>query len=606
MVAEVQLFQAQDRGKNTDADDAVTFSVWDFGGQRVFYALHHAFLTRHGVYLVVFRMPNLLDPAREEECARYLRGWLRCIALHARGAPVALVGTHKDMLAPGTETSGTRAIHGKLETIMKDCNAYLDLRMLTQNRADQLNFFPVDNRTGDADPTVRALREMVDRAVHEDPLKYIELRLPVTWLRVHDKLRVLARTRPTMRIEDVERLARTKCGVPPRDLQLLLRLLHQLGVLLYYDETELRRTVFLDPQWIVDRFSRVIRSWTGSSRHPHPRQAQLRGHDLRHDFKTFARIAVATRPLLETMIQDDDASDRSADVVIPLMTKFALLCRYGDGSREEKYLVPSVLSRSTRYRSSRRRRTARASRSRASFPTASGSGSSAGASTTPPCGATRGAPGTVGRRRVHEHRRSGAPARPAPRARCVDVRCGQGEDIAWFCATIFDMAVDVGTSSSARRGRHSLVAARRQGGRRISRGAGRQGGGHDRAGRGPRAVVPAMLEMWFGKDPAPAPPAPSSADVTPVVYTRDSWKPFQVPGGLTYHVYLAHSSPSFAETVRNVLGRRGIFSWYEQTQDWAQRLEACAAVVVVVTAGSLRSSSWRRRSPRLWSWASRW
>ena len=32
-----------------------------------------------------------------------------------------------------------------------------------------------------------------------------------------------------------------------------------------------------------------------------------------------------------------------------------------------------------------------------------------------------------------------------------------------------------------------------------------------------------------------------------------------------------------------------MFSWYEQTEDWAQRLEACAAVMVVVTAGSLRS-----------------
>ena len=290
-------------------------------------------------------MPNLLDPAREEECARYLRGWLRCIALHARGAPVALVGTHKDMLASGKETSDTRAIHAKLETIMTDCNAYRDLRMLTQNRADQLNFFPVDNRKGDNDPTVRALREMVDRAVHEDPLKYIELRLPLPWLRVHDKLRVLAKTRPTMRIEDVERLAMTKCGVPPRDLQLLLRLLHQL-VLLYYDETSSGAPCFCT-QWIVDRFSRVIRSWTGSSRHPHPRQTQLGRRDWRQDFKTFARIAVATRPLLDTMIQDDDASDRSSDVVIPLMAKFALLCRYGDGSREEKYLVPSVLSRST-------------------------------------------------------------------------------------------------------------------------------------------------------------------------------------------------------------------------------------------------------------------
>lgn len=34
--------------------------VWDFGGQRVFLALHHLFLTTQGVYLVVFKATELL------------------------------------------------------------------------------------------------------------------------------------------------------------------------------------------------------------------------------------------------------------------------------------------------------------------------------------------------------------------------------------------------------------------------------------------------------------------------------------------------------------------------------------------------------------------
>ena len=199
---------------------------------------------------------------------------------------MAFVGTHKDKLAPARATSDTRAIHNRLETIMRDCNANVDLNMLTQNRADQLNFFPVDNRTGGADPTVRALREMVDRAVHEDPEKYIELRLPLPWLRVHDKLRVLAKTRPIMRIEDVERLAMTRCGVPPRDLQLLLRLLHHLGVLLYYDESELRRTVFLTPSgsWTVCARDSVLDGELPAS--PPPADA-ARGHDLRKTSRHF-------------------------------------------------------------------------------------------------------------------------------------------------------------------------------------------------------------------------------------------------------------------------------------------------------------------------------
>ena len=74
------------------------------------------------------------------------------VHVNAPQSPIIIVGTHKDMLAPARATSDTRAIHNRLETIMRDCNANVDLNMLTQNRADQLNFFPVDNRRGGADP----------------------------------------------------------------------------------------------------------------------------------------------------------------------------------------------------------------------------------------------------------------------------------------------------------------------------------------------------------------------------------------------------------------------------------------------------------------------
>ena len=177
----------------------------------------------------------------------------------------------------------------------------------------------------------------------------------------------------------------------------------------------------------------------------------------------------------------------------------------------------------------------------------------------------------------------------------MDVRLrGSGEDIAWFCATIFDMVVDVGDQFFRLVEEDVHLWLRDGQGREADLRAVRaaKGAGHDRCPSRSAGEVPVapMLEMWFDKDPAPAPPAPSTLDgAAPVVYTRDSWTPFEKPSGCTYHVFLAHSSPSFAKTVRDVLGRRGLFSWYEPTPDWAQRLEACAAVVVLVTGGSLRS-----------------
>ena len=86
-----------------DQADAITFSAWDFGGQRVFYALHHAFLSRYGCYVLVFRMDAMMLDGRRGECLAYVRNWLRSVSLHAKGAPVILVGTHKDAVGAASD-----------------------------------------------------------------------------------------------------------------------------------------------------------------------------------------------------------------------------------------------------------------------------------------------------------------------------------------------------------------------------------------------------------------------------------------------------------------------------------------------------------------------
>ena len=46
----------------------------------------------------------------------------------------------------------------------------------------------------------------------------------------------------------VERLASELCGIPLADVPLVLRLLKEMGALLWYEEPGLRRTVILNPQ----------------------------------------------------------------------------------------------------------------------------------------------------------------------------------------------------------------------------------------------------------------------------------------------------------------------------------------------------------------------
>jgi GTPase SAR1 family protein len=60
-------------------ENIITFSSWDFAGQEIYYYTHLFFLSRRGIYLLIF---NLLKP--EEEASR-IEYWLQSIHTRARG-----------------------------------------------------------------------------------------------------------------------------------------------------------------------------------------------------------------------------------------------------------------------------------------------------------------------------------------------------------------------------------------------------------------------------------------------------------------------------------------------------------------------------------------
>jgi len=81
-------------------------SLFDYGGQTVFNVIHHLFLTRYGVYTLVFNMEQLVseDPAVREHCLSTISFWLNSIVVHTWDtntetmAPMVIVGTHKDIV----------------------------------------------------------------------------------------------------------------------------------------------------------------------------------------------------------------------------------------------------------------------------------------------------------------------------------------------------------------------------------------------------------------------------------------------------------------------------------------------------------------------------
>ena len=82
----------------TDAGTDISFSIWDYGEQEVFYTLHPIFLSREGVHLLVFDMCKNLKKETEKSL-ELLQFWLNSLKLHAQGAPIIMVGSRMDQLS---------------------------------------------------------------------------------------------------------------------------------------------------------------------------------------------------------------------------------------------------------------------------------------------------------------------------------------------------------------------------------------------------------------------------------------------------------------------------------------------------------------------------
>jgi hypothetical protein len=211
-------------------------SVWDYGGQAVFQTIQHLYMPRLGVYVLAFKLLDVHVESRRAEALHYLTFWLRSIDMHAayRGAeathqqcpPLVLIGTHLDEVEKLPDCDAVlesidailkENFGGKIKSFQADSDTLIPGREFLYNkeqaplscsqtgsaaslrRSQSLCFFPV-NALDCNDANLRKLRSLLVRAITEDPLKYLEDPIPITWLRVFDKLGEAGKEAPLMKI----------------------------------------------------------------------------------------------------------------------------------------------------------------------------------------------------------------------------------------------------------------------------------------------------------------------------------------------------------------------------------------------------------------------
>jgi len=202
----------------TDSGTKVSFTMWDYGGQKVFYTLHHIFLSNNGLYLVVFSMVEVLKNASKAK--EYLRFWLNSIRLHAPDAPIVLVGTRADQVA-------SKAERERINHVLRDDLDVGALQTIVENAADNLLFSPVNNNDASPDRAARLRAVVVETASAQ---AYIRRQVPLTWLKVLDDMTVAKR--PHFSFKETA-LIGAEYGMTDDDTDKMLAALNELGVVVH-------------------------------------------------------------------------------------------------------------------------------------------------------------------------------------------------------------------------------------------------------------------------------------------------------------------------------------------------------------------------------------
>jgi len=260
-------------------------NLWDFGGQEIMHATHQFFLTSRSIYVVV------LD-GRKDEDAEY---WLNHVRSFGGDSPVLVVLNKMD------------------EHPSYDVNR----RFLVSKYPQIKGYFGVSCKS---QVGLKELRSAIAAAVKS--VEVVGTLWPEPWFRVKKELECM--TASFIGVDDYIELCR-RCGLrddPSRDT--LVRFLHDLGVVVHFEDFALSDTHVLKPKWLTGGVYRVLNA---------PEAAEAKGV---LPMRVVGRVLGEQR---ESADAEFDYPAQSRRYIIGLMKKFEL-CYELDGDR---VLIPDLL-----------------------------------------------------------------------------------------------------------------------------------------------------------------------------------------------------------------------------------------------------------------------
>jgi len=235
-------------------------NTYDFAGQKQYRPMHHCFITRRSIYLVVFNLQKLVELIQSgkveesSEALEEIRYWLNSIHAHIHSGPedeklkrVFLVGTH---MSPKNPEQGEPITEDELQQIhqlLKD--AFYNMSGDPQCRFVNHLQFPGPNNTifaaiensfdGSNERIVSGAKALQQKLMQTSKsLKFLENEYPILWLRYEAlliRLRESVQQRKAsqvVKLADVRNLA-LQCGIEDQEeIDQALLFFHDTGTII--------------------------------------------------------------------------------------------------------------------------------------------------------------------------------------------------------------------------------------------------------------------------------------------------------------------------------------------------------------------------------------
>ena len=220
------------------------FNIWDLPGQKDCYPFYECFMTKHCLYLLVWKITD------GDSGIADLKPWLNIISALGPGSFVIIVGTFFDMVTRDDQQSG------KLDELSKK------VEELTRQYRNLVVTHIMVGLKGCRDHVGR-LKDYIYNAAYEYKINGHSImgqKVPSSYHLLGSIYKT--KQKPIMLMKEFkERIKSLKLVDIQGDddeLRKVTQFLHEVGILLHYDDRDLNELYFIDPGWLFNLISTVI------------------------------------------------------------------------------------------------------------------------------------------------------------------------------------------------------------------------------------------------------------------------------------------------------------------------------------------------------------